>query len=242
MTRCPFSSCPEATSEWACTLLTWLISSGRHTSTSSRPSQLTCQPDAVPPCLARLSLLSLLLSMILQSCHNSRETLGRGMLWCRQGSALDEEAQARATSVYLVQKVIPMLPRLLCEKLCSLNPGKPSSIQPINQFTFPVFETRQGIQGIQSSCISHTDWWSVELNAGQSLVVVQETPVVSVDYILGRCCLPVEQSPGTSVELRLGLCVANLEQPPRTSAACAAWHSPMPSWAGQHCTIRCMNC
>ncbi|DBA78387.1 TPA: hypothetical protein ACH3X2_007892 [Trebouxia sp. C0005] len=41
----------------------------------------------------------------------------------RQGSALDEEAQARATSVYLVQKVIPMLPRLLCEQLCSLNPG-----------------------------------------------------------------------------------------------------------------------
>ncbi|KAL0046957.1 hypothetical protein WJX82_002966 [Trebouxia sp. C0006] len=41
----------------------------------------------------------------------------------RQGSALDEEAQARATSVYLVQRVIPMLPRLLCEQLCSLNPG-----------------------------------------------------------------------------------------------------------------------
>jgi DIS3-like exonuclease 2 len=38
-------------------------------------------------------------------------------------SALDEEATARSTSVYLVQKVIPMLPRLLCEQLCSLNPG-----------------------------------------------------------------------------------------------------------------------
>ncbi|XP_033115208.1 DIS3-like exonuclease 2 isoform X2 [Anneissia japonica] len=36
--------------------------------------------------------------------------------------ALDEVASQRATSVYLVQKVIPMLPRLLCEKLCSLNP------------------------------------------------------------------------------------------------------------------------
>eukprot|EP00200_Dunaliella_tertiolecta_P013933 CAMPEP_0202393696 /NCGR_PEP_ID=MMETSP1127-20130417/93044_1 /ASSEMBLY_ACC=CAM_ASM_000462 /TAXON_ID=3047 /ORGANISM="Dunaliella tertiolecta, Strain CCMP1320" /LENGTH=1176 /DNA_ID=CAMNT_0048996285 /DNA_START=55 /DNA_END=3585 /DNA_ORIENTATION=+ len=40
-------------------------------------------------------------------------------------SALDEEAQERATSVYLVQRVIPMLPRLLCEELCSLNPGTP---------------------------------------------------------------------------------------------------------------------
>ncbi|XP_068945394.1 DIS3-like exonuclease 2 isoform X2 [Petaurus breviceps papuanus] len=39
-----------------------------------------------------------------------------------EGSALDEVASERATSVYLVQKVIPMLPRLLCEELCSLNP------------------------------------------------------------------------------------------------------------------------
>ncbi|XP_027541531.1 DIS3-like exonuclease 2 isoform X2 [Neopelma chrysocephalum] len=35
---------------------------------------------------------------------------------------LDKVASERATSVYLVQKVIPMLPRLLCEELCSLNP------------------------------------------------------------------------------------------------------------------------
>uniref|UniRef100_A0A672ZH87 DIS3-like exonuclease 2 n=1 Tax=Sphaeramia orbicularis TaxID=375764 RepID=A0A672ZH87_9TELE len=39
-----------------------------------------------------------------------------------EGNALDITASKRATSVYLVQKVIPMLPRLLCEELCSLNP------------------------------------------------------------------------------------------------------------------------
>ncbi|XP_066458750.1 DIS3-like exonuclease 2 isoform X2 [Eleutherodactylus coqui] len=39
-----------------------------------------------------------------------------------EGNALDLMASERATSVYLVQKVIPMLPRLLCEELCSLNP------------------------------------------------------------------------------------------------------------------------
>ncbi|XP_013858259.1 DIS3-like exonuclease 2 [Austrofundulus limnaeus] len=39
-----------------------------------------------------------------------------------QDSALDSVASQRATSVYLVQKVVPMLPRLLCEELCSLNP------------------------------------------------------------------------------------------------------------------------
>ncbi|KAJ3031811.1 UNVERIFIED_CONTAM: hypothetical protein HDU68_012317 [Siphonaria sp. JEL0065] len=36
---------------------------------------------------------------------------------------LDKEAQNRSTTVYLIQKAIPMLPRLLCEELCSLNPG-----------------------------------------------------------------------------------------------------------------------
>ncbi|XP_039265619.2 DIS3-like exonuclease 2 [Styela clava] len=37
---------------------------------------------------------------------------------------VDEIAAKRCTSVYLVQRVIPMLPTLLCEELCSLNPGK----------------------------------------------------------------------------------------------------------------------
>ncbi|XP_030608531.1 DIS3-like exonuclease 2 [Archocentrus centrarchus] len=39
-----------------------------------------------------------------------------------EGNDLDAIASQRATSVYLIQKVIPMLPRLLCEELCSLNP------------------------------------------------------------------------------------------------------------------------
>ena len=41
----------------------------------------------------------------------------------KEGTALDKVAQDRATTVYLVQKAIPMLPGLLCEDLCSLNPG-----------------------------------------------------------------------------------------------------------------------
>lgn len=39
------------------------------------------------------------------------------------GSAVDVAARERATSTYLVQRVVPMLPRLLCEDLCSLNPN-----------------------------------------------------------------------------------------------------------------------
>ncbi|GMT33113.1 hypothetical protein PFISCL1PPCAC_24410, partial [Pristionchus fissidentatus] len=40
-----------------------------------------------------------------------------------EGNELDKWAAHRATSVYLVHKVVPMLPRILCEELCSLNPG-----------------------------------------------------------------------------------------------------------------------
>ncbi|KAJ8320664.1 hypothetical protein KUTeg_002251, partial [Tegillarca granosa] len=42
----------------------------------------------------------------------------------KEGTFLDSIASRRATSVYLVQKVIPMLPRILCEQLCSLNPDE----------------------------------------------------------------------------------------------------------------------
>ncbi|KAF7259510.1 hypothetical protein EG68_05976 [Paragonimus skrjabini miyazakii] len=42
----------------------------------------------------------------------------------RPDSAVDVEASRRATTIYLVQLCVPMLPRLLCEELCSLNPGE----------------------------------------------------------------------------------------------------------------------
>ncbi len=44
--------------------------------------------------------------------------------YVRQGKALDREALKRGTSIYLVEKVIHMLPPLLSENLCSLQAGK----------------------------------------------------------------------------------------------------------------------
>lgn len=41
----------------------------------------------------------------------------------KPNTALDRDARKRATSVYLVQKTVPMLPPILSEDLCSLNPG-----------------------------------------------------------------------------------------------------------------------
>ncbi|XP_006460291.1 hypothetical protein AGABI2DRAFT_192038 [Agaricus bisporus var. bisporus H97] len=42
----------------------------------------------------------------------------------KPNTALDRDARKRATSVYLVQRAVPMLPPMLCEQLCSLLPGQ----------------------------------------------------------------------------------------------------------------------
>lgn len=42
--------------------------------------------------------------------------------YLKPGSILDEEAIERATSVYLVDRVVPMLPEVLSNELCSLRP------------------------------------------------------------------------------------------------------------------------
>lgn len=42
--------------------------------------------------------------------------------YVRPGSVVDEEARNRGTSVYLVDRTVPMLPEKLCNKLCSLRP------------------------------------------------------------------------------------------------------------------------
>ena len=51
-----------------------------------------------------------------------------------ENSPLDREALKRATSVYLVDRVIPMLPARLSEQVCSLNPG-------VDRMAFSVFFT-----------------------------------------------------------------------------------------------------
>ncbi len=44
--------------------------------------------------------------------------------YVKPGSLIEEEAQRRGTSVYLVDRTVPMLPERLCNTLCSLRPNE----------------------------------------------------------------------------------------------------------------------
>lgn len=44
--------------------------------------------------------------------------------YVKEGSIIDKEAQKRATSIYLVDRTIPMLPEHLCNFVCSLRPDE----------------------------------------------------------------------------------------------------------------------
>ena len=50
----------------------------------------------------------------------------------KYGSRLDSEACRRSTSYYFPQRVFPMLPEILCDNLCSLNPG-------VDRLAFSIF-------------------------------------------------------------------------------------------------------
>ncbi len=66
-----------------------------------------------------------------------------------EGSAIDKEAFKRATSIYLVDRTIPMLPEQLCNNLCSLRPGE-------EKLTYSVIFTMNDKAEVKSYDIART--------------------------------------------------------------------------------------
>jgi DIS3-like exonuclease 2 len=64
-------------------------------------------------------------------------------------TALDQEVQTRSTSVSFIQHMLPMLPRLLCEDLCSLNPA-------VDRLAFSVMWDMNSVGDITNEWIGRT--------------------------------------------------------------------------------------
>ena len=69
--------------------------------------------------------------------------------YVKEGSVIDKEAVKRATSVYLVDRTIPMLPERLCNFICSLRPDE-------EKLTYSVIVTLDEEGNIKNGRIAHT--------------------------------------------------------------------------------------
>ena len=99
--------------------------------------------------------------------------------YVQPGSILDEEALARATSVYLVDRVVPMLPEVLSNGVCSLRPQE-------EKYTFSaVFEiSRKG--RIKKEWFGRTVIYSDHRFAYEEAqdIIESRTPVVTEKHAL----------------------------------------------------------
>ena len=69
--------------------------------------------------------------------------------YVREGGRLDEEARRRGVSIYLVDRTIPMLPEVLSNDICSLNPGQ-------DKLTFAAVLTMSSGGHIQKAWLGRT--------------------------------------------------------------------------------------
>ena len=84
--------------------------------------------------------------------------------YVKEGSVIDKEAVKRATSVYLVDRTIPMLPERLCNFICSLRPDE-------EKLTYSVIFQLDEDANVKSYQIAHT---VIKSNRRYAYEVVQE--------------------------------------------------------------------
>ena len=69
--------------------------------------------------------------------------------YVKEGSIIDKEAVKRATSIYIVDRTIPMMPERLCNFICSLRPDE-------EKLTYSVIVTLDEEANIKKGHIAHT--------------------------------------------------------------------------------------
>ena len=108
-----------------------------------------------------------------------------------EGGIIDKEAQHRATSVYLVDRTIPMLPERLCNNICSLRPNE-------DKLTYSVIFHIDDKGRVKYSQIAHT---VINSNRRYTYEEVQE--------IIENSKLKIENSPSAESELQSSLLILN---------------------------------
>ena len=107
--------------------------------------------------------------------------------YLQEGTILDDEAYQRATSVYLVDRVVPMLPEVLSNFACSLRPNE-------EKYTFSaVFEINEKTQVINEwfgRTVTHSDQ-RFAYEEAQVIIetkgnkIPQEISITGEEYIVG---------------------------------------------------------
>ena len=97
--------------------------------------------------------------------------------YVKEGTILDDEAYERATSVYLVDRVVPMLPEVLSNFACSLRPNE-------EKYTFSaVFEMNKNAQ-VLNTWIGRTVTLSDQRFAYEEAQEIIERATVGSEYLM----------------------------------------------------------
>ena len=109
--------------------------------------------------------------------------------YVKVGSAVDEEAKERGTSVYLVDRTVPMLPEKLSNKLCSLRPHE-------DKLTFSVVLELTPEAKIVSSRIVRTiidSDWRFDYEGAQAIIDSGDATLGGVPEPVGQAVLKLHQ-------------------------------------------------
>ena len=127
--------------------------------------------------------------------------------YVKPGGAVDKEARERGTSVYLVDRTVPMLPEKLCNKLCSLRQGE-------DKLTFSaVFEL--GPKGaVRSRWIGRTVICSnARMDYEQAQAIIDNPPVKEERTPLQEAILTLNHLAQTMREARFKAGAINFDRP-----------------------------